>query len=423
MEESAAPARVGELVEGLFRREAGRMVAALVRVFGPARLELAEDVVQEALLRALREWPFRGVPDHPQGWIVRVARNRALDLLRREATLQRRLAELGVPEDGDGGDVEAFFAGEVEDDALRLLFTCCHPAVPREARVALTLKAVGGFGVPEIARAFLAREDAVAQRIVRARRRIRAAAIDFAVPAPAELPARLDTALEVLYLVFTEGHAAAGGDELLRADVCAEATRLARLVAAHPVTGGPASHALAALLLLHGARLPARRDAHGDALLLGEQDRALWDRAMISAGFRHLAHAAAGERLTPYHLEAAVAAEHARAPSYAATDWPRIVRLYDALLALRPSPVAALSRAVAVAEAAGPRAGLAAVDALRDEPALARYALLPATRGVLLERLGDRGGAAAEFGHALSLPCSAPERRSLARRLAALTPA
>lgn len=236
--ESAAPPPVGELVEGLFRREAGRMVAALVRVFGPARLELAEDVVQEALLRALREWPFRGIPAHPQGWIVRVARNRAVDLLRREAVLERRWAELGAPGEGCDDAAEVFFAGEVEDAALRLLFTCCHPAVPRDARVALTLKAVGGFGVPEIARAFLAREDAVAQRIVRARRRIRAAAIDFAVPAPAELPARLDTALEVLYLVFTEGHAAAGGDELLRAGVCAEATRLARRPRRGAAAGG-----------------------------------------------------------------------------------------------------------------------------------------------------------------------------------------
>lgn len=418
---TSPPAPVGELVEHLFRREAGRLVAALVRVFGPARLDLAEDVVQEALVKALREWPFRGVPDNPQGWIVRVARNRALDLLRRERSLEDKLEafapvdEPAAGEEGAAGDV--FFAGEIEDDALRLVFTCCHPAVPREARVALTLKTAGGFGVPEIARAFLAREEAVAQRLVRAKRRLREAGVRFEVPGPAELPERLDAVLESVYLVFTEGHAAAQGDELLRADVCAEAVRLARLLARHPVTGLPRTRALLALLLFHAARLPARRDSRGDPLLLDEQDRSLWDGAMIREGFGWLDRAAEGEELSPYHLEAAIAGEHARSVSFAATDWGCIVDLYDGLLRLRPSPVAALNRAVALSMAEGPRAGLAALDAVADHPALARYGLLHAAYGSLLSRAGDAAGAAAAYRRALGMPCSEPERRFLARRL------
>lgn len=406
-------------MEHLFRRESGRLVAALVRVFGPARMDLAEDVVQEALVRALREWPFRGIPADPQGWLVRVARNRAIDLLRREGALDRIVGSLAPAEgkaEGAAPD-DAFFAGEVADDALRLLFTCCHPAIPREARVALTLKTAGGFGVPEIARAFLAREDAVAQRLVRAKRRLREGGIAFEVPAPTELPARLDAVLESVYLIFTEGHAAAQGDELLRAGVCAEAVRLARLLAHHPVTGVPKAHALAALLLFHAARLPARRDARGDPLLLADQDRSLWDRGMTGEGYRHLARATAGSELSAYHLEAGIAAEHARAPTYEATDWARIVELYDLLLAVAPSPVAALNRAVALSMTEGEAAGLAALDALEGHPALARYHLLPAARASLLARLGDTAGAAEAYRRALALPCSGPERRFLARRL------
>ncbi|HEX7241714.1 MAG TPA: sigma-70 family RNA polymerase sigma factor [Longimicrobiaceae bacterium] len=407
------------LVDGLFRREAGRMVSALCRVFGPHRLELAEDVVQEALLRALREWPFRGVPDNPRAWLARVARNRALDLLRRDATLARKAPLLAVAgEEGEPAPGEVFFGGEVEDDQLRMIFTCCHPEVPPEARVALTLKTVGGFGVPEIARAFLAREATVAQRLVRAKRRIREAGIAFEVPAGAELPERLDSVLEVLYLVFNEGYAPAGGEAALRADVCAEAVRLAELLASHPATALPRVHALAALLCLQGARLPARTDAHGDPVLLAEQDRARWDRRLLARGLAHLERAAEGDALSPYHLEAGIAACHATAPSFRATDWPYVLSLYDALLALKPSPVAALNRAVALAEVEGPEAGLRAVEEAAAHPALAGYPLLHAVHGDLRSRVGDADGAAEAYRRALEMPLlSEPDRRLLRRKL------
>jgi RNA polymerase sigma-70 factor (ECF subfamily) len=310
-----------------------------------------------------------------------------------------------------------FFGGEVADDQLRMVFTCCHPAVPREARVALTLKTAGGFGVPEIARAYLAREAAVAQRLVRAKRRIREAGARFEVPAGAELPERLDSVLEVLYLMFNEGYAAASGEAALRADVCVEAVRLAELVAAHPATGVPRAHALTALLLLQGARLPARTDAAGDPVLLAEQDRSRWDAGMLARGLAHLERAAEGDDLSPYHLEAGIAAVHATAPSYEATDWPYILGLYDALVAVKPSPVAALNRAVAVSMVHGPEAGLRAADEAAAHPSLAGYPLLHAVRGDLLARLGDPDAAAVCFRRALSLPLSAPDRRMVERRV------
>ena len=285
---------VPEVVDHLFRREAGRMVAALTRVFGAENLALAEDVVQESLVQALRAWPFGGVPENPGGWLMRVAKNRALDLLRRETNLARKeeairgwSASLSL-EDSQG---------EAMDDQLRMIFICCQPAVPREARVALTLKTVGGFGVPEIARAYLAREATIAQRLVRAKRKIQEIRPPFEVPPPAELPAALDSVLEALYLMFNEGYAASAGEELVRQDVCAEAIRLARLVAEHPSLDVPKAHALAALLLLQAARNSARVDLEGNLLLLSEQDRDLWDQPRIAAGFHHLERAARGPEL------------------------------------------------------------------------------------------------------------------------------
>ena len=270
------------------------MVAALTRVFGAENLALADDVVQESLVQALRAWPFGGVPENPGGWLMRVAKNRALDLLRRETNLARKEEAIRgwsaslAPDDPDDPD------GEAMDDQLRMIFICCQPAVPREARVALTLKTVGGFGVPEIARAYLAKEATIAQRLVRAKRKIQEIRPPFEVPPPAELPAALDSVLEALYLMFNEGYAASAGEELVRQDVCAEAIRLARLVAEHPSLDLPKAHALAALLLLQAARNPARVDPEGNLLLLSEQDRDLWDRPRIAAGFHHLERAARG---------------------------------------------------------------------------------------------------------------------------------
>jgi RNA polymerase sigma-70 factor (ECF subfamily) len=394
---------VPHLVDHLFRREAGRMVAGLTRIFGPAHLGLAEDVVQEALLQALRIWPFRGVPDNPTGWLIQVAKNRALDALRRNASLAAK-----------GEDIRAWAAAltgpepETEmDDQLRLIFICCQSAVTPEARVALTLKTVGGFGVPEIARAFLAKEATVAQRLVRAKHRLQQVKPPFELPR--DLPAALDSVLEVLYAMFNEGYSTHRGEELVRRDICLEAIRLARLVAGHPALDTPKAHALAALLHLQGARLASRVDAEGNLLLLSEQDRSAWDRGMIAAGFRHLDRSARGDELSVYHLEAGIAAAH----NAGETDWPEILRLYDLLLAAKPSPVVALNRAVALAMVEGPEAGLAALAPIR----LDDYYLLPATEGELHARAGHPHEAAEAFYRALEMTCPEPVRRRLAERM------
>lgn len=405
------------LVEHLFRHQAGRLVARLTRVFGPAHLELAEDVVQEALMAALDTWPYRGVPDDPAAWLARVAKNRAFDALRRSATLADREAELRAwtPDAEATGDT---VAGELPSDDLLMVFTCCHPDIGAESRVALTLKTLGGFGVREIARAFLSSETTIAQRLVRAKRRLRASGAGFELPRPAELGERLGSVLEVLYLLFNEGYASTAGEALLREDVMDEALRLTDLLLAHAPTAVPEAHALAALMLFQSARNPARVDGSGGLLLLAEQDRGRWDAARIQAGFRRLAAARGGDALTRYHLEAGIAACHAQAPTFEATDWAQILAFYDLLVARHSTPITRLNRAVAVTFVRGPLCGLAELDALGEPPALARYFLLPATRGELLLRAGDRAGAAVAFADALARGCSAPERRFLERRLA-----
>jgi RNA polymerase sigma-70 factor, ECF subfamily len=399
---------VNHLVDHLFRREAGRMVAGLTRIFGPAHLDLAEDVVQEALLQALRTWPFRGVPDNPTGWLVQVAKNRALDALRRNASLASKEEDIR----GWAAALTGPEPGTEMDDQLRLIFICCQSAVPPEARVALTLKTVGGFGVPEIARAFLAKEATVAQRLVRAKHRLQQTKPPFEVPPPRELPAALDSVLEVLYGMFNEGYSTHRGEELVRRDICYEAIRLARLVAGHPALDTPKAHALAALLHLQGARLASRVDSEGNLLLLSEQNRSTWDRGMIAAGFRHLDRSARGDDLSVYHLEAGIAAAH----NADETDWPEILRLYDLLLDAKPSPVVALNRAVALAMVEGPEAGLAALAPIR----LDDYYLLPATEGELHARAGHPHKAAEAFYRALEMTCPEPVRRRLAERMRAL---
>lgn len=421
MKTPRASAGVDVLVDHLFRQQAGRMVAVLTRTLGPENLDLVEDVVQEALTRALRYWPFRGVPDDPAAWLYRVARNRALDVLRRRARFPDAPVEvLDLLEARLEKASDTVFVSEIADDELRLIFTCCHPAVQAEARVALTLKTVCGFGVREIAQAFLAEETTIAQRLVRAKRRLRDQRIGYAVPAPDELPERLRSVLDVIYLLFNKGYAATGGDALVQADICRAAIRLVGLVAAHPVTGGPAAHALAALLHFHVARLPTRLDDEGELLLLEHQDRGQWDRQAISAGFVHLRQAGQGEDVSDFHLQAGIAACHAAAEDFAATDWSAILGYYDQLVARNPSPVLALNRAVACAMLDGPAAGLEAVAGLEDQPALARYYLLPATRAEFLRRLGRGQAAGAAWRAALDLDPPAPVRRFIERRLAAL---
>jgi RNA polymerase sigma factor (sigma-70 family) len=419
LDESERSGGVPGLVDHLFRHQAGQVVATLTRIFGPQHLDLAEDVVQETLLKALRQWPYRGIPDNPGAWILRVARNHALDILRRERALRGKHEQIAALTALDHSTTPAEILDcELRDDMLRMMFTCCHPAISREARVALTLKTLGGFGVPELARAFLTQEATIAQRLVRAKRTLRVRRIPFEVPDAAELPARLSSVLEVLYLLFNEGYSAHAGENLVRHELCAEAIRLTSLLADQPAGDQPVVHALLALMLLQAARLPGRIDAAGDLLLLEEQDRALWDRALIRRGLRELERSAQGDELTEYHLQAGIAACHAVAPSYAATDWPRILADYDELAALCSSPVVMLNRAVALAIVAGPRAGLDTLHQIAELPGMAGYHLFYATRAELLRRTGDHTSALESYQRALAHVSTEPERRFLMGRIA-----
>jgi RNA polymerase sigma-70 factor (ECF subfamily) len=391
-----------------------RLVGRLARASGVRNLQRAEEAVQEAMLAALRTWPFRGLPEDPVGWLYASARNRFLDELRRAG---ERAESLEATEAGAGGAAaRRAEPDDVADDTLRMMFLACHPALPPDARVAFTLKIVGGFGVAEIARAFLAGETAIAQRLVRARRQVQELALRFEMPPPAEMPQRLDSVLDVLYLLFNEGHAAHAGDALVRADLCEEALRLAEILVEHPSTAFPKTHALLALMLLQAARLPARTDAAGDLLLLEDQDRSRWDRGRLARGFVHLGLASEGNELTRWHVEAAIAAVHAAAPDAAHTDWPRLLALYDDLEALAPSPVVRLNRAVALARVRGPAEAIVQVEELRAGGALDAYHLLHAVESDLRRALGQIDLARAANDRALACACSAPERRLLERR-------
>lgn len=402
--------RFAGLVEHLFRHSSGRIVAGLTRALGAEHLDLAEECVQAAFVRALETWPYRGLPENPAGWLTEVARNGALDRLRREANLRRKLASLDAP----AGRAPA--AGTGFDDEAAMILMCCHPAIPPESRIALTLKTVSGFSVAEIARALLSTETAAAQRVVRAKRVLRERGVVFALPSRAEIGERTSSALDVLYLMFNEGYAAQG-EELTRADLCAEAIRLASILAATPATETPDAHALAALLCFQASRLSARVGTDGEVVLLPDQDRSAWDRGLIARGLTHLERAAAGTGLSAFHLEAAIAACHATAPSSASTDWAAILSLYDRLIEVNPSPVVRVNRAVAVSMVRGPQAALAELETASADPALARYGLLPAAQGEMWERAGEPVRAAASYRRALELPCSVPEKRFLEKKL------
>jgi len=422
--------RVPLLVDDLFRRSAGEITAVLVRRLGGAHVETVEEAVQEAFIQALRVWPWEGVPSNPRGWLYRVARRRVLDARERGRRRSAILADAwaGEASVGASGAVGGGAGAHgtrgsfpdpalVADDELALLLLCCDPALPRISQVMLTLKVGCGFSVGEIAAAFLTRPAAVAQRLVRGKRRLREEGGRPIEATAALLEARAPVVREVLYLLFTGGHAAAEGGSAVRGELCGEALRLGRLVLTY---GGddPATRALLALFCLHAARLVARVDADGVARPLEEQDRGLWDRTLLAEGFHHLEESARGEEMTRYHLEAGIAAVHASAASSGETDWPRIVELYDRLLEIHPSPVVALNRAVALAEVRGAREGLNAVSEIAAEPALAHYHLLPAVVGALQERMGEGRRAAEHYGRALELAGSEADQAFLARRLA-----
>jgi RNA polymerase sigma-70 factor (ECF subfamily) len=419
-----APRVVAPLVEHLFREEAGRITALLTRLLGPAQLALAEDVVQEAFIAALGHWPRTGVPSNPSAWLLQVARRRALDALRRDRSLARREPEIATEldaavraaADASGASTEDPFA----DDQLRMILLCCHPTVSVESRVALALKLASGFSVTEIARALLADERAVAQRLVRAKRTLREANVSFEMPDGDALAARLDAVHEVLYLMFNEGHTAHAGEALLRRDLCEEAMRLCTRLLRDARTASPTTHALAALFAFQAARFDARVGADGLPVRLADQDRARWDHARIARGLSHLEAAASGARVTAFHVEARIASLHAIAPSWDATDWAGIVHAYDVLLALAPSPVAALNRVVALHQAVGAAPAWDALRALQHDPALEHYAPAHAVRATLLAALGRPDEARAAWATARALTSSLPLQRQADQRLAEL---
>ncbi len=403
---------LGPDIEAIFRAEAGRAHAAVTATVGD--LGLAEDAVQEAFAEALAAWPARGLPDNPGAWITTTARRRAIDRLRREGRRAEK-EEAAVRERSDDGPEPTH---GLPDDQLRLLFTCCHPALAAEAQVALTLRLVGGLRTPEIARAFLVPEATVAQRLVRAKAKVRAAGIPFRVPPPHLLPERLPYVLLCTYLVFTEGYASTGGAHI-RSDLCAEAIRLARL-AVELMPDEPEARGLLALLLLQDSRRAARVDDRGALVVLEDQDRSRWDQALIDEGRSALATALRRGRVGPYQLQAAIAEVHAAAPTFAATDWPTMVARYDELLELTRSPVVALNRAVAVSYAEGPAPALALLDALQDEPRLQRDHHLSAVRADVLRRSDRPVEAATAYREAVALAPPGVEADHLRRRLAEL---
>ncbi|HYM26360.1 MAG TPA: DUF6596 domain-containing protein [Vicinamibacterales bacterium] len=405
------------LVEDLFRHQAGRLVARLTRLLGPAHIGLAEDAVQDAMIRALHAWPEQGVPGNPGGWLYTVAHHIAIDAVRRDKSFGAKTDAI-VAEITRSGSVrdETDVDDQIRDDELRLIFMCCHPEIARDASVALSLKTVGGFSAREIARAFLADEAAIAQRIVRAKKQIRERRLTLELPSGPALAGRIDAALEVIYFMFNEGYTAHAGEELIRRDLCIEAIRLGRVIADTSLAT-PKTHALVALMALQAARFQARVDAAGDVVLLGDQNRSLWDEKLIALGFHHFDRSMAGNEVSAYHVQAAIAATHARALTPEALDWPLVLELYDQLFTIDPSPVVALNRAVAVAKVRGPSEALATVDRLGRDPKLRHYHLLMAIRGHLLAEVGRSAEAAASFQAALDCACSEPERRFLRKRL------
>jgi RNA polymerase sigma-70 factor (ECF subfamily) len=407
--------------EHLFRREAGRMVAVLTRIFGVHNLALAEDVVQEAFTRALEVWTARGVPDNPGAWLMQTARNRAIDLIRRDRTARTFAPELGRMLDSEWTLApavdEAFAAPAIRDEQLRMMFSCCHPSVPEEAQIALVLHILCGFGAAEIAAAFLASRAAVEKRIARGKHALAEARTLFEL-GDADFAARLGTVQRALYVLFSEGYHGASPEAAVRVELCDEAIRLVALLREHPPADTPATSALAALMSLHAARLPARLDDGGELSPFADQDRSRWDRARVEHGLACFDRSMRGDAMTAYHVEAAIAVAHASARTIDDTDWAAIVALYDRLLAIAPSPVVELNRAIAIAERDGPASGLAALRAIDPAP-LKAYPFYAAALAELSLRIGDRAAARGHFEAALSLARNDGERRFLARRVGA----
>jgi RNA polymerase sigma-70 factor (ECF subfamily) len=403
------------LAEHVFRHEAGRIVSSLVRVLGVARLALAEDAVQDALVRALETWKFGAAPENPAGWLMRAARNRAIDLLRHDGRADPLDAHLAVSLESAADDAHAQHA--IPDDELRLMFSCCDPGLSRPAQVAVVLKYLGGFSVLEIAQALLSSEAAVEKQLARSRRLLGERGALVEVRDRSQVRERQASVREAIYLLFSEGYHGAHPEQVVREDLCHEAIRLGAMLSRLPAASGPETQALLALLCLLAARLPARMDDDGNLILLAEQDRARWDPRLIEEGLRRLDASAEGETLSAWHVEAAIAARHAAARSFADTDWTSIRELYDLLLQLQPSPIVALNRAIALGMADGPEAGLQAISEIADRERLRRYPFYPAALAELESRAGRAERAAELLEAALRLARNPAERELLARKL------
>lgn len=411
-----AETSVSQLTAHIFRHESGRIVSILTGLYGAHRLQLAEDVVQESLIRALKTWPYAGIPENPSAWLLRTAKNLALDQLRREQNFLKKQPEILAEILADEAPAEDFESG-VRDDQLRMMFICCHPILPSEAQSALALRTLCGFSPAEIASAFLISEVAVSKRLTRARQKIQSERIPFEIPSSEDLPSRLHGVLKIIYLLFNEGHKASYGQEITRAELCMESLRLGNLLVDHPAGNQAETHALLALMNLTAARLPARTDSEGNLLLLENQDRGLWDAKLIKAGIFHLAKSSEGNRVSEYHLQAGIAACHTLAADDASTDWPRILSFYDHLIKIQPTPVVALNRAIAISKVRGPDEAIRAIDDSSQREMLETYHLFHATLGELEWKRGKHPLAAEHFRKAWELAETRPERSYLSTRL------
>ncbi len=410
--------RVRETMDHLFRQHAGQMVSLLARIFGIDKLDLIEDAVQDAMVTALKKWPYGGVPDNQFAWLTQVAKNRLIDRLRRG----RSSAELG---EADGvfiaGETPAIhFEGEIAEDQLRMMFACCHPAIPADSQVALTLKTVGGFSVSEIARAYLANEDAIAKMLTRAKKKLRESDVEMEIPASSSLTLRVDAVLRVLYLMFNEGYSASAGELLFRRELCFEAIRLCKLIARHSVVSAPRVNALAALFLFQAARLPTRTGSGGELILLSVQDRRNWDKALITDGLIYLHRSASGHELSDYHIEAEVAAIHSLAEDFASTDWPRVIECYGLMQARKFSPVVELNRIVAIGHLDGPAKALTELDSLGKHYLMTSFDLFHITNAHFLVENGENRKALASYRRALEFIRNEPIRRHVTERMTLL---
>ncbi len=408
--------KVRDSIDHLFRRHAGQMVLVLSRIFGFEHLDVIEDAVQDALVAAMKKWPFTGIPANPRAWLIEAAKNRVVDNLRRSVKSDELLDEAAT---ANGIDT-LFFGSEMPDDELRMIFACCHPAIAPDSQVALTLKIVGGFSVSEIAPAFLSNDEAVAKMISRAKGRLRKRQVALEMPVADQLNARIDAVLKALYLLFNEGYIASAGDELVRKDLCFEAIRLCSILASHPVTRLPRVHALLALFLFLGARLSARTGLSGELLLLADQDRSSWDQEMIASGLQHFRLSASGTRLSEYHLEAEIAAIYTLSPDYSSTDWARILECYERLQQRKFSPVIELNRIIVLSKLSGPQSALEQLNKLELGRELTNYSLFYVTKSHFLTQLDRLDEARTALTTAVELTNNEPVRRFLIKKLCAL---